>query len=168
MKLKTTGRRSSIDYGEPKGAVEVDGNIVMSRVQGQKMTMKTKTDELDIADAADITISTVTATASNWIPAGSYIVGVVARVTGLLTGAAANVSIGYTGATTVFANAKGSRLAVGSTFNSFVDGAATSAIIRNADTDLLFTSSSGTWTGGKILVTMFYYDLTAPQNTLGL
>src|SRR5690349_15495489 len=105
MRLKVSNRRSQIDFSANPGTVTTGGNLVVDRTQGQSLALKTKTTHFDIADNTQITISTVTATASSWIPAGAFVIGLVARVTATLTGAAANVSIGYTGATTVFANA---------------------------------------------------------------
>lgn len=126
---------------------------------GETMMLKRKSAIIDIAATS---ISTVTATVTGWIPAGSLIMGVSGRVIATATGGTTTVAVGYTGATTAFAAAAAGLLTSGGSFESYTNGAATGPVLRAAATNLLFTAGGGTWTGGKYRITMWYFSLAAP------
>lgn len=133
------------------------GNITVSRKQGQSLVLKTKTEDITLGTGS------ATSTTANWLPGGSMIMGLAARVTTTITGATASLSIGYTSANTAFSGAQSSRLAAGSTFDSYADGMQ-GPVVLSTTTGLTVFSSSGSITAGKMLVTIWYYDIV-PQTT---
>lgn len=167
MKFWAKNKKNQIDYQSSKGHIDFVGDITAGTAgyltrfispNGAVLNLKVKTENLTLNTGA------TTSDHSSWVPAGSCVIGVVAYVTTTITGATANMSLGTSGSATLWCNAKASKLATGTTMNSFTEGAATGPLISASAATLRFTSSSGNFSAGAVRVTMFYYDLTVPTS----
>jgi hypothetical protein len=150
MRVKTQRSRNLISYDKDIGSF----NLEQSN-NNESLNIRCKSENLTLNTSATTSVHT------SWLPAG-MILGCVARVTSTITGATVNMSLGPSSATTAFCNAKASKLAIGTTMNSFTEGAMTGPIVLAAATNLTFTSSSGNITAGAVRVTVYYLDLTVP------
>lgn len=161
MKVNTTAKRSIFQFDESKAQLNVVGDIRQSNtINGQYMRFKQVSQLFDIADAASITISTVTATSvANFVPANALILACTSRVIADLTGAATTWSIGVSGATTRYGT--GLALTAGTTSDMSNHLVSVSPIYVATAVPIVFTSASGTWTGGKIRVTLHYLTVRA-------
>ena len=114
-----------------------------------------------ISEEITIDAAATSVSATNLLPADSFIVGIVGRVTTVIP-TAATFDVGATG---VSANGVADDIAVaaGTQFNSLAHATQLAPFAQNAANTLTITPNltPGDNTG-RLRVTVFYYDLTAP------
>lgn len=145
------------DSGQTAG-VGYTANPILTTVtvQGanvQKTVIQQATTELTA-------LSGVSATATNLIPAGSFLIGVTAIVTTTITGAASwNIGDGSD------VDRWGGTLALSSgTKSDISDNAATGFAEFTSANDVVVTRTSTNFTGGAVRVTAHYISLVAPTS----
>ena len=121
------------------------------QANGQQLLVKSATTELT-------GLSGATATATNLIPAGSCVLGVTARVTTTITGAATDFDIGDGTTQNLFGNAIG--LAAGTT-TDLADHIMTTPKNYFTNTSVVLTSGGPDFTAGAVRLTVHYIDLVA-------
>lgn len=151
--------RSILDNSARKHSLTVSGKagaaaIILEEPTGEMLRIKSVTvEKTTVSGGATETITAM-------IPDGAIILGASARVLTILAGAALTTwSLGITGATTLFGTALA--LAVGTTVKSS-NHLATALQLVAADTNVLLTAAAGVFSSGKVRVTIFFIDTTAP------
>lgn len=113
-----------------------------------------------VASQLVATPSGATATATNVIPAGAFVIGVTTRVTTLVTGPA-----GYDVGDGVNTDRWGNSIAVAlGTTSDPTDFVSSALEIFPAANDVVITSDGVDFTGGAIRITVHYMTLTAPTS----
>jgi hypothetical protein len=95
--------------------------------------------------------------AVGFIPAGSQVIGVTARVIETITGSATGWSLGVSGS----ANRYGSGLGTG--LNSFASGLSGAPVSYYSDTDLLLTAEGGEFAEGMVRLAVHLVGLLPPR-----
>jgi hypothetical protein len=146
----TSNNYNKITYGSADGSVDHE---FLSGGFGAKAT-------LDVAETELTALSGATVTATNLIPAGSFVVGVNVRVTTLITGATSfNIGDGSD------ADRWGATIAVGAgTTTSIVNYTANGFGQFAAANNVVLTANGSNFTAGAVRITVYYVSLTAPTS----
>lgn len=132
------------------GAVTYSAAIESTSAQGSLLTFST-------AETEETALSGATVSATDLIPAGAVVVGVVARVTTLITGAT-TFQIGDG----TDADKWGDAIAVAAdTTTSAADFTAAGPTLYAAATDVVLTATGSDFTAGAVRLTVHYYTVAA-------
>lgn len=114
--------------------------------------------QIRTAEATVVTSSGSSVTASNLIPAGSFVIGLTTRVTTLVTGPA-----GYDVGDGADVDRWGNSILVAEDTTSDITDFQSSALtLFPAANDVVITSDGVDFTAGEILITVHYMTLVAP------
>ncbi len=152
-------RRSTITPYLWSGSVYAASFIAGTGASGSTLQILTKT--TTIAGAASATI-----TASNFIPAGSIVLGLTSYVTSTFSNTSlTSMKIGDGSTTNKFSSAT-MALTAGTTSNSLTDGAAATApLLYQAATSVVVTGNGASFTtNGIIRIVLFYIQVTPPTS----
>ena len=133
--------------------VEPDGDFLFGGPSGSATGIKTATTELT-------NISGTTVTATDLVPAGSVVLGVVVRVTEAITGASAfDVGDGSD------ADAWGDDIAIAlDTVTTGADFTLVTVPVYGAATSIVLTSVTSDFTDGGVRIVVSYIDFTGPTS----
>jgi hypothetical protein len=140
------------------GSAYVGSAIATSPTNGSFMQVLSKTTTVNGSAAATIS-------ASNFIPAGSLVLGLTSYVTSTFSNASlTSMKIGDGTTTNKFSSAT-MALTAGTVSDSLADGANTTPPIYNAATSVVITGNGANFAAnGTIRLVLYYVDLVPPTN----
>jgi hypothetical protein len=132
------------------------------QANGQKLTLDSASEIVDMATATGTGTGTVTSTTA-MVPAGALILGVTSRVLTVLTGASLTTwSLGVAGATTRYAT--GIALTAGTTTTMANHLVTVSPIFVATAVGLVFTAAAGVFSTGTVRITTHFLKAVVSVN----
>jgi hypothetical protein len=159
--LEVTGASTLTGATTQTGALTCAGNIIKTGANGQLTTVKQATLHVNMATATGVGTGTITLT--ELIPAGALLLGITARVTTILAGAALTTfSIGCSTPNDTDRFGTGIAIAAGTTVNSLTASASNFlwAQIYTTAPVMVLTAAAGVISTGYLRITAHYIDLT--------